>query len=343
MAMITDRSLRSRTILCLIAIVLGAVFLGGGITPLSAKELLLKVGDLQVPAGTAVYGDAIAVGGTAYVDGTVEGDAVAVGGSVEVRGRVGGSVRAAGGNVMLYSTAIVDGDATAVGGTVQREPGASVGGRRSMPSPPSGFPWFPGPVPPWHEAPFPPGPWWFPGVLAGAFFIFKSLFWLVHLGLLVMFVGTAWLLAVLFPRGLTRLAAVLERDPGMAIGAGLLGWPLAVMIAAVLIVSIVGLTLVLLVPIALLAAMQFGTTAVALIVGQRIRPSGPVQEVIIGAVILAIAFSIPGLGGLVGLAVATWGLGAVILLLAEGRRFQQPPPASQPPSPQQAQGPTATI
>jgi hypothetical protein len=60
-------------------------------------------------------------------------------------------------------------------------------------------------------------------------------------------------------------------------------------------------------------------------------------------VILAIAFSIPGLGGLVGLAVATWGLGAVILLLAEGRRFQQPPPASQPPSPQQAQGPTATI
>jgi hypothetical protein len=336
--------------LFIIVIVLGAVFLGGSITPLSAKELLLKVGDLQVPAGTAVHGDAIAVGGTAYVDGTVEGDAVAVGGSVEVRGRIGGSVRAAGGNVILYSTAIVDGEATAVGGTVQRETGSSVGGRHSTPSPPSGFPWFPVPVPPWKEAPFPPGPWWFPGVLAGAllvlksfFWLVKSLFWFIHLALLVMFVGTAWLLALLFPRELTRLGAILERDPGMALGAGLLGWPLAVMIVVVLIVSIVGLTLVLLVPIALLAAVQFGTTAVALIVGRRIRPSGPVQEVIIGAVILAIVFSIPSFGGLVGLAVATWGLGAVILLLVEGRRFRQPPPAPQPPSPQQAQGPTATI
>ncbi len=340
MIMTTRRYLRPRAMLLLLAVVLGAVLISGSVTPLSAKELLLKVGDLQVPAGTAVYGDAVAVGGTAYVDGTVEGDAVAVGGTVEVRGHVVGSVRAAGGNVVLYSTAVVGGEATAVGGTVWREPGASIGGRRAMPSPPP-FPTVPGPIPPGSES-VPPESWWLPGVFAAAFLMLKSLFWLIHLVVVILFVGSAWLLAALFPNALTRLGGVLERDPVLALGAGSLGWPLAVVITVVLILSVVGLTLVLLVPIAVFTAVQFGATAVALVVGHRIRPSGPVSEVIIGAVLLAIGFSIPGLGGLIGLAVATWGLGAVLLLLVGERRFRQPP-APQAPSPQQPQGPTAAI
>ena len=339
--MITTRGyLRPRPTRLLLAVVLGAALINGSVTPSSAKELLLKVGDLQVPAGTAVYGDAVAVGGTAYVDGTVEGDAVAIGGTVEVRGHVIGSVRAAGGNVVLYSTAIVGGEATAVGGTVWREPGASIGGRRSMPSPPP-FPPVPGPIPPGSET-VPPAAWWLPGMFAAAFLMIKSLFWLMHLVLAILFVGSAWLLAAVFPSALTRLGGVLERDPVLALGAGVLGWPLAVVVTVVLIVSIVGLTLVLLVPIVLFTAVQFGATAVALLVGRRIRPSGPVSEVIIGAVLLAIGFSIPGLGGLIGLAVATWGLGAVLLLLVGERRFRQPP-APQAPSTQQPQRPTAAI
>ncbi len=336
----TRRYLRPRMMLFLLAVVLGAVLISGSVTPSSAKELLLKMGDLQVPAGTAVYGDAVAVGGTAYIDGTVEGDAVAVGGNVEIRGHVAGSVRAAGGNVVLYSTAIVGGEVTAVGGTVWREPGASIRGRRSTASPPP-YPPLPGPTPPGSES-VPPASWWFPGMFAAAFLMLKSLFWLIHLILVILFVGSAWLLAALFPGALARLGGVLERDPVLAFGAGLLGWPLAVVITAVLIVSVVGLTLVLLIPIAVFTAVQFGATAVALVLGRRIRPSGPVREVIIGAVLLAIAFSIPGLGGLIGLVVATWGLGAVLLLVSE-RRFRQPPPAPQVPSPQQPQGPTATI
>jgi len=340
MLITTRRYLRPRATRLLLAVVLGAALINGSVTPSSAKELLLKVGDLQVPAGTAVYGDAVAVGGTAYVDGTVEGDAVAIGGTVEVRGHVIGSVRAAGGNVVLYSTAIVGGEATAVGGTVWREPGASIGGRRSMPSPPP-FPPVPGPIPPGSET-VPPAAWWLPGMFAAAFLMLKSLFWLMHLVLAILFVGSAWLLAAVFPSALTRLGGVLERDPVLALGAGVLGWPLAVVVTVVLIVSIVGLTLVLLVPIVLFTAVQFGATAVALLVGRRIRPSGPVSEVIIGAVLLAIGFSIPGLGGLIGLAVATWGLGAVLLLLVGERRFRQPP-APQAPSTQQPQGPTAAI
>jgi hypothetical protein len=331
----------TRSTRILIGVAFAVVLVSGSVTPSWAKEFLLKIGDLQIPAGTAVHGDAIAVGGTAYVEGTVDGNAVALGGDVDVRGHVGGSVRAEGGNVVLHATAVVDGDATAVGGRVQREPGASVGGRGALPSPPPTVPSVPGPPSPGPEVPSPPTPWWLPGLFAGAFLMFKSLFWLFPLFLLAAFVGTAWLLAMLFPRVITRLAALLERDPVMALGAGLLGWPLAAMVAVLLIFSVVGIPLAFLIPVALFAVVQLGTTAVALVVGQRIRRSGPVQEVIVGAVILAVVFSIPGLGGLVALAVATWGLGVVLLLFVEQRRFHQSPPPAQPPSPPQTSGHTA--
>ena len=60
-----------------VSVMLAAVSL----TPAWAKEILLRIGDVRVPAGTIVHGDAIAAGGSTYVDGTVEGDAVALGGS----------------------------------------------------------------------------------------------------------------------------------------------------------------------------------------------------------------------------------------------------------------------
>src|SRR5437879_4282047 len=115
---------------------LGVVLVFGHPTAAAAAEFLLRVGDIQVPAGTAVHGAAIAVGGTVYVDGIVEGDAIALGGDVDVRGHVAGSARADGGSVILHSTAVVDGEAAAFGGTVVREAGARVGGRRSEPAPP---------------------------------------------------------------------------------------------------------------------------------------------------------------------------------------------------------------
>lgn len=323
----------------LIGVALSGALMCGVPTRSWAKELLLKVGDLQVPVGTAVRGDAIALGGTAYVDGMVQGDVVAVGGNVEVSGHVTGSVRAEGGSVVLHATAVVDGEAAAVGGTVRREPGASVGGQRSAPLPPA-VPPAPGPTSPGPDQVSPP-PWWLPGAVAGVFLFLKSLFWLFHLAALVMFVGTAWLLAALFPRAIARLGAVVERDPVTALGAGLLGWPVAAMIAVLLVISVVGLTLALLIPLALFVAVQAGTTAVALVVGHRIHPSTVAHEALVGAVILAILFSIPGLGGLAALVVATWGLGAVLLVFVEHGRFRPSPPTPQSPSTQQSSGGTA--
>jgi len=307
----------------IIAIALSAALALGGSTPESANEFLLRAGDLRVPAGTVVHGAAIAVAGTASIDGTVEGDAIALGGNVDIRGRVAGSARAYGGSVILRATAVVGGDAIASGGTVQREPGASVGGRRSesAPSPPGGEGKAPAPL------------WWWLALLTGGLLVLKSLLWFAYLFALAGFVGSAWLIAVLFPRVVARLGAVLGRDPVIAFGAGLLGWPVSFVVAVLLAVSVVGLTLVLLVPVALVTAVIFGSTGVALVIGQRIRHAGPAQEVIVGAVILAVAFSIPGLGGVAALVVATWGLGAVLLAFLEGRRTRPVPPAPPPPQP----------
>lgn len=316
------------------AVLISATALLAGSRPAGAAELLLRVGDLQVPAGTIVRGDAIAVGGTATIDGTVEGDAAALGGSVEVTGHIEGSVRALGGNVILHSGAVVDGQARAIGGTVEQEPGASVGGAQPQAGPLPQLPPLPSPgprafplPPPWVH-PFPaPGPWspW-PWGSAGSILALKSFLSLLYLGALATFVGSAWLVAILFPGLTARLAKVMERDPLGTFGIGLLGWPIAAMLALILVISVIGLTVAFLVPVAVLVALQLGTTAVALLIGQRVRRSDVAHEVVIGAVILAVAFSIPRLGWLLVLAVSTWGLGSVFLAILEGRRSRSVPP-----------------
>ena len=312
---------------------LGAVVLFGSVTPSWAAAFLLRAGDLQVPAGTVVHGSAISVGGNAYITGTVEGDAIAFGGGVEVTGRVEGSARAVGGNVILRSTAVVDRGASAVGGTVYSEPGASVGGARAQPYlPPPGPPshWG-GAMPfPWvHHFPVESWPW---GPVP--FFMLQWLLLGFYLVVLASFVASAWLVAVLFPVLTARLAQLIERDPVGTLIAGILGWPLTVVLIVLLVFSVVGIPLAMLVPLALLAALQFGTTAVALLVGRRVRRSGMAQEVLVGAVILAIIFGIPHtVGTLAVLGVSTWGLGVVLLALLEARRSRASPSAGPPASP----------
>ena len=204
-----------------ISVALGVALAFGRPTAVAAAEFLLRMGDLQVPAGTVVHGAAIAVGGTAYVDGTVEGDAIALGGNVDVSGHVTGSVRADGGSVILHSTATVDGEAAAFGGTVVREPGAAVGGRRSAPAPP--------------EPGFPMRDLWGLGALAvGLMVLLKPLLWLMYFLFLAGLVGSAWMIAVLFPRAIARFGAVLDRDPVGAFLAGLLGWPVSFVVAVLL-------------------------------------------------------------------------------------------------------------
>jgi len=313
----------------------------GGLRLAHAEELLLRVGDLQVPPGTVAHGDAIAVGGTLAVGGTVEGDAVAIGGSVEVRGRVAGSVHAVGGDVILNPTAVVGGTATTTGGRVRIAPGATVGGVHAAPAPgqpvpppPAPFPGPPGPsVPiPLPGSPPVPLPWWgVPGVF-GVIAAFHFLYWAAILIALVGFVGMNWFTAVCFPGTVTGVAADLQRMPAAALVAGVIGWLLVWPLIVILALTVVGLVFVVVIPVLILIAIQFGVTAVALLAGRRLRQSGIGREVLVGSVVLAIAFAIPHLGWLLMFGAATWGGGAVLLALVErvrARRFPPtPPPAA---------------
>ena len=73
-----------------------------------------------------VTGDAVAVGGGITVSGRVKGDAVTVGGETTVSGRVAGDVVAVGGRIRLKGA--VDGDVVAMAGAIELGPGAAVGG-----------------------------------------------------------------------------------------------------------------------------------------------------------------------------------------------------------------------
>jgi len=310
--------------------VFGIVLAGWG--PADAAELLARVGELDVPAGTVVHGDAVALRGTVSVEGTVDGDVVALGGNAVVVGRVGGSVRAIGGNVVLGATAVVGGTATAQGGSVTAAPGASVGHPGATPAPPPGVPAIPLPGPGEVPAPWPPPALWFPMALA-IIAAMKALIWLFVLVTVLGFIGTTWLTAVLFPKLSGRLAGLLERTPTVAFGTGLVGWAALGVLGAVLVMSIVGLPLVLLLVLAVLTAFQFGVTAIAVLCGRRLRPAGVGLEALVGAVVLAVAFAIPDLGGLLVLLAGIWGIGVVLLAFLERSRAWPAPPVSPPVAP----------
>ena len=296
------------------------ILVTGMVVPAEGAEFLLRVGHLQIPQGAVVRGDAIAVGGGLNVDGTVDGNAIAIGGDVRVSGKVTGSVRAIGGNALLYATAVVGGTATAWGGKLRVAPGAIVGGANPPPSPPGpGLHFFPLPLLLW---------WVWPAALA-AIAALKVLYWLIAFVFLAGFIGSVWLTAVLFPGVIASLDSVLERAPLAAFGVGLLAWAFLVPLVVFLAISLVGLTLVFLIPATVFVMVQFGTTAIALFVGRRIHRSGIGLETFIGACILAVVFALPHLGWFVLFAVATWGLGAVVLSVVErGRGRPLFPPAS---------------
>ncbi len=177
----------------------------------------------------------------------------------------------------------------------------------------------------------PPGtPWWgvFPSIF-GAIAALHAFYWLIVLVGLAGFVVGAWLTAIMFPGTLTALAGDLERSPLAAFVIGLIGWLALWPVIVLLAMSVVGLAFVVLIPAAIVIMLQFGTTAVALLAGRRIRRGSIGREVLVGSVVLAIAFAVPHLGWLVALAVLTLGWGVVLLALFDRIRARRvsPPPA----------------
>jgi hypothetical protein len=211
------------------------------------------VGDsIEVEEGEVVEGDAVAVGGSARVAGTVMGDLVAIGGSVH-----------------LLPTADVRGEVVCVGGKITRDEGSKVGGEIVSVGP--GFPWG-------HKGREHRG-----GGLRTATLVFFMIG--VFSGLAALIVYSIWGskiegMAALVPTETLRFGLI-----------GLVAWLLAPWACILLVITCVGVFFVPLFLVLLLFAIVAGLATIYLTVGAwgargRFDVSSPVGTMLIGMVIV---------------------------------------------------------
>ena len=217
--------------------------------------------DYTVAADTTTSGPVVVIGGNATIDGRVDEDVVVVGGEV----RVG-------------PTASVAGDVVAVGGRTIIDPKASVSGEvtdLAIALPPIQWPWVA-----WSDR------WW--QVLAISFTVFR----------LVLTTLLAVLLALMFPHSIGRVSDRIAARSGKAflvgLGAQVLFVPALMGIGIALAVSVVGIPMIAVLPVAVIltgGVAITGFTGVAARVGASFRGVSltgepTVSDVFIGVVAL---------------------------------------------------------
>jgi cytoskeletal protein CcmA (bactofilin family) len=175
----------------------------------------------------------------------VTGDVVTLFGSADVEGEVTGSVVAVFGSVRLLPGAVVDGDAVSVGGGLDQADGSSVGGQ----------------VVSIGLFPFKWGMWGFPGlpVMLGCIVVG----WLTSL-----LVG--WIFALLFPQRLVRVAATASRRTAASFFLGLISFPGSLLAVVLLAVTVIGLPLAFLLPLAFGIMVYAGQLAATYVLGCKL-------------------------------------------------------------------------
>jgi hypothetical protein len=316
-----------RPLLILSVAVLGLVAL----LPLPAYAFESKAfGDVVVEAGE-VEDEVSTTFGDVTVDGVVVGDVRSAFGDITINNRVGGDVHSGSGDITVrapvegevdagfgdvYVDAPVEGGVDVDRGSVILGPGALVhenvhygsgefrGHRDAVKGtvatgmgPDMG-----------HE------PGWF-GITNLVGWVFAT----------AAFAACSVLLAVLAPGVLLAVGRRAEESPGWSLLLGVASVPAVVVIAVVLAVSIIGIPLLLLLAPAYLALVFFGALVAAYFVGRRVvfatgyYRGGNALAAMVGALILAVAYLIPVLGGLLLYGLALFGTGAAILALFSRR------------------------
>ena len=303
-----------RFLLTLLFAVLGLVAL---LPPIPAHAAESKVfGDVVV--GPEESEPEVYTGvGDVRVEGAVEDDIRSGFGDIVVKGPVGGEIEAGFGDVYVDDT--VEGDIDVGRGDVELGPGARVhgnvyyGGGRITP--------HPGAVVHGNmvtgmrpEMDHDPDSWSMIPSLVG--WVFGA----------AAFVACSVLAAVLAPGPLLAAARRAEASPGWSLLLGVGSVPAFFVFAVVLAVSIVGIPLLLLLAPAYLAFLFFGSLVAAYFVGRRVvfatgrYRGGNALAAMVGALILAVAYLIPVLGGLLIYGLALLGTGASVLALFSRRR-----------------------
>jgi hypothetical protein len=259
---------------------------------------LVRVGDsIEIAEGEVIQGDAVAVGGSVTVAGTVMGDVVGIGGDVR-----------------LESTAVVHGETVCVGGKLTREPGAKVSGEVVSIGPNLMLPFFLHDRDHWdHE-----GREHHKGGLRTAsmvFFLIALCMALMTLVLMSLWGSRIQGMAALVPTETLRLGLT-----------GLITWMLAPWTCILLVITCVGAFFVPLFAVLLLFALVSGLVTVYLAAGGWVRrgsisDAGPVRTALVGVVAVhGLSVVGPFIGGfftfLKPLGIALFVFGLVVLGLA---------------------------
>jgi hypothetical protein len=287
------------------------------------------------------------------MEGEATGDVVVFGGSAEVDGPVRGDVALFGGSLKLGPRAHVAGDLAVIGGSIDQHPDAVVEGE-VVQNLPLGFDWrnFGRGRVSEHMANGAGALSPFTRIIKR---VFHKAFFLAGLALLAM------LVVLVAQRPLMRTAERIRHEPAksglVGLAVEILILPVTVLVVLLLCVSIIGIPLLLLVPIALLGAVLvalLGYCAALYRLGDSLQErfrwglTSPYVIVLIGLAVLG-SFGIAGallhfgwmnafaalliaIGALANYAAWTLGLGAAVLEWIDARR--QPagaiPPAPEP-------------
>jgi hypothetical protein len=270
------------------------------------QSLALLIAIVAAPGhvhAQAVPQDRVAFGSDVIVRrGEVVQSVAALGGDVVVNGRVLGDVVALGGDVRLGPGAAVGGAVTSLGGRVDAAPGARVARDASA--------------------------------LSGdalARHLQRAGFGdsLEDIGRRAVAHALLFLLALLLmgvaPERLGAMQVVIVRDPLKTGAVGMMGYGAAIVIIALLAITILGIPMAVALAVLLSIATYVGLAASATVIGaalplERLR-GRPVRQLAAGVLVLFIASMVSYLGTVVIVAASCLGLGALLRT-----RFQTSPP-----------------
>ncbi len=288
------------------ALFLAALVLSAGPVRASEKKVMENVvvekGDTVEEVSTA-WGYVLVEGeveedvrsglGNIEIKGPVGGDVQAGSGDVYINAPVKGDVKVGSGDVHLGPEAWVEGDVSCGGGRLARDPSAVVIGVER-----AGF------SPEFDEED--------PDAFLGA------AGWALMTLVLAAF---AVLATVVVPRPLRAATRSLELSPGRSLLLGLGSFPAAIILSVLLAITGVGLVLLFLLWPAYLALVFFGLFVTAYFLGRKVvlatghYRAGDALAAAVGAVLVAAAYQIPILGGLVFVVLALIGAGATFSTL----------------------------
>jgi len=229
---------------------------------------------------------------------TLVKSAVSIGGSVGIAGEIAEDAVAIGGSVVLGPTARVHGNVVSIGGKIKKDPEAKISGQMKEV-----------PMPQMFSSATDIGSRIAPSALIMAQ-LFASL--LTFLGILAIGIAAGFL----FPKRVGWMAVSIENSPLKAFLWGLLWIVLALPIAFLLVVSIIGIPLVILQFVVYGIALVLGYIAASQVLGKKLlsslrRYNQPmVTEIIWGIILLTLIGLVPVIGALINAVVGTMAIGA---------------------------------